>query len=112
MLFCMSGDYTAHALKAMAESPGTDRLAAATKLIEAAGGKLVGFYARSATGPGVMVIYDVSDPEMSAAISGVVVAEDVLHNVSVTRLYTAEQMKSVRQKRMQLAAAYKAPGRT
>ena len=40
------------------ENPTTDRSEAAKKAIEAAGGKLISFYATPAEGPGVLVILD------------------------------------------------------
>ena len=110
MLFCLNADYTAQALNAMRENAKTNRAAAVEKLIEAAGGKLVSLYARASTGPGVMVIFDVPDPQMSAAITGVAVASGAVQNVELTRLYTMEEMGQIREKRVRISAAYKPPG--
>ena len=41
----------------------TNRYEAVKKLIDAAGGKLVSMYSYAAEGPGVLVIFDVPDPE-------------------------------------------------
>ena len=111
MLFCLTGDYTPQALKAMEETPNADRQGAAAAVIEAAGGKLVAMYGRSTHGPGVMVIFDVPDPEMPAAICGVTVASGAIQNAHITRLFTMEEVKSIRGKRVRLSRAYKPPGK-
>ncbi len=110
MLFCFTGEYTAQALNAMANNPKTDREAAVAKMAEAAGGKLVSMYARAADGPGVMVIFDVPDPDMAAAISGVAIASGAIQNAHLSRLYTMAEMRTIRDKRIKLSAAYKPPG--
>jgi hypothetical protein len=51
-------EYSPSALKAMREDPKTDRQAAAAKIAEAAGGKLVAIYGISHNGPGVITIVD------------------------------------------------------
>ena len=110
MLFCFTGEYTPQALKAMGENPNTDRQAAVAQTIEAAGGKLVAMYGRSINGPGVMVIIDVPDPDMAVAISGVAVASGAVHNPQLTRLFTMDEIKAIRQKRLRISGAYKPPG--
>jgi hypothetical protein len=62
--------------------------------LKLAGGKLISFY--SAEGPGVLVIFDVPDPGAAAAISGVVIATEVLQNVKRTRLLTQDEIIHVR----------------
>jgi uncharacterized protein with GYD domain len=64
------------ALNNIMENPTVDRSEAAKKAIEAAGGKLISFYATPAEGPGVLVILDVPDGGAAAAISGVAVADE------------------------------------
>lgn len=110
MLFCFTGEYTAQALTAMASHPGTDREAAVVKMLQAAGGKLVSMYARATHGPGVMIIFDVPDPDTAAAISGVAVASGAIQHPHLSRLYSMAEMKTIRDKRIKLAAAYKPPG--
>ena len=110
MLFSFTGQYTAQALNAMAENPNTDRHTAVAHLIEAAGGKLVAMYGTSVNGPGVLVIFDVPDPDMSVAISGVAVSSGAVHHAHLVRLFTMDEVKSIRQKRGKLSGAYKAPG--
>ena len=56
------------------ENPTTSRYEATKKLVEAAGGKLISMYSTGADGPGVLIIFDVPDPNVAAAISGIGVA--------------------------------------
>lgn len=110
MLFCLTAEYTPQALNAMRENPDTNRQAAVQQLVEAAGGKLVAMYGRVANGPGVMVIFDVSDPEMAPAVCGTAVSAGAVQNVLMTRLFTMEEIASVRTKARQIRSAYKPPG--
>jgi hypothetical protein len=66
---------------------------------------------RNARGPGVLVIVDVPDPSAAPAISGVLVASGAVHNVTLTRLWTQDEIKQVREKATQLRGAYKPPGK-
>jgi uncharacterized protein with GYD domain len=111
MLFCLTADYTPQALNAMRENPATNRRAAVEQLLAAAGGKLVAMYAKAATGPGVMLIFDVPDPDMAPAMTGVAVSAGTITNVDLTRLFTMEEVGNVRKKAAQLHNAYKPPGK-
>ena len=110
MHFCMTAQYTPQALNKIMENPKTNRQEAARKLIEAAGGKLVSMYSTAVDGPGVLLIFDVPDPNAAPAISGTVVASGAIHNVNLTRLYTQDEILQVRQKAVQLRGAYTPPG--
>lgn len=110
MLFSISANYTAQALKAMGENPSTDRPAAFGKLVSAAGGKVVGFYFTTSDGPGVLTIID-ADPVAAAAIVGTVAATDTVRDVRMSRLWTNDEVIAVRKKRVELQSSYKAPGR-
>ena len=110
MLFCLTADYTPQALNAMRENPSTDRKAAVEQLLSAAGGKLVSMYGRATNGPGVMVIFDVTDPAMAPAVTGVAVSAGTVQNVQMTRLFTMEEIAGIRQKARQIRGAYKPPG--
>ena len=110
MHFCMTGQYTPKALNGILENPKTNRYEAAKKLIETAGGTLVSMYSTAAEGPGVLVIFDVPDPTAAPAISGTVVASGAIHNVSLTRLWTQDEITQVRLKAVQLRGAYTPPG--
>ncbi len=110
MLFCLTADYTPQALNAMRENPNTNRQAAVEQLLAAAGGKLVGMYGRATNGPGVMVIFDVTDPAMAPAISGVAVSAGTIHHVELTRLFTMDEVKGLRERAGKIRGAYKPPG--
>lgn len=110
MHFCMTAQYTPQALNKILENPKTNRYEAAKKLIEAAGGKLISMYSTAADGPGVLLIFDVPDPNSAPAISGTVVASGAIHNVTLTKLWTQDEIMLVRQKAVQLRASYTPPG--
>ena len=110
MHFCMTGQYTPKSLNAILENPKTNRYEAAKKLVEGAGGKLVSMYSTAANGPGFIVIFDVPDPNSASAMSGVVIASGAVHNVTLTRLWTPDEITQVRQKAVQLKSAYSPPG--
>jgi len=110
MHFCFTGQYTPRALNSIMENPNTNRVEAARKVIETAGGKLISMYSTAADGPGVLLIFDVPDPSAAPAISGVVVAAGALHNVTLTRLFTQDEITKVRQTASKLKAAYAPPG--
>ena len=93
------------------EDPKTNRYEAAKKLIEAAGGKLISMYSTVADGPGVLIIFDVPNPGTAPAISGLVISTGTLHNVKLNRLLTQDEVLQVRQKAIQLRAAYSPPGK-
>jgi len=110
MLFCISANYTAKALNAMAENPDTDRRAAVEKLVNAAGGKLMSFYFTASEGPGVLTIFD-AEPTAAAALVGAVAAADGVRDLKMTRLWTNEEAVGIRRKRVELQRAYNPPGK-
>ena len=110
MLFSISANYTAQALRAMGENPSTNRAAAFGELVSAAGGKVVGFYFTTSDGPGVLTIID-ADPTAAAAIVGAVTATDSVRDVRMMRLWTNDEVVAVRKKRVEIQSSYKAPGR-
>ena len=111
MHFCFTAQYTSQAVNAMLDDPTTNRAEAIKKLLDAAGGKIVSLYNYPAEGPGVMLIFDVPDPEMAAAVAGVAFAGGAVQNIKLTRLLTQDELKSIQQKGRQLRAAYKPPGK-
>ena len=111
MHFCLTGQYTPQALNGMMENPSTNRSEVAKKVIEAAGGKMICFFSVPADGPGVMVVFDVPEPDSAAAISGIVVATNTLHNVQLKRLLTQDEVVKVRQKAAKLRGVYAPPSK-
>ena len=110
MLFCLTADYTAQALNAMRGNPNSNRQAAVEEVLAAAGGKLIAMYGRATNGPGVMVIFEVTDPAMAPAMTGVAVSAGTIHHVELTRLFTMEEVKGIRERASKLRGAYKPPG--
>ena len=111
MHFCLTAEYTPQALNAIMENPNTDRRAAVEHLLSAAGGKLVCMFSRAATGPGVLLIFDVPDPAMAPAISGIAVSSGAVQNVELTRLFTMDEVVGIRQNARKIRGAYKPPGK-
>ena len=93
MLFCLTVEYTPQALNAMRENPNTNRQEAVTRLLEAAGGRLIDMYGIIGNGPGAMVIFDVPDPAMAPAICGVAVSSGSVQNVQMKRLFTMDEIR-------------------
>ena len=110
MLFCLTANYTPKGLDAMRDNPNTNRREAVEQLVAAAGGKLVAMYGTMADGPGAMGIFD-ADPVAAGAITGTIASSDALKNVKVQRLFTGEEVAAIRQKRAQIYASYKVPGK-
>jgi len=110
MHFCMTAQYTPKALNGILENPTVSRYEAAKKLIEATGGKLISMYSTATDGPGVLVIFDVPDPNAAPAISGTVIAAGAIQNARLTRLWTQDEIMQVRQKAVELRGSYKPPG--
>ena len=111
MHFSLTGQYTSQALKNILDNPTTNRYEAAKKLAEAAGGKLISMYSTATNGPGVLVIFDVPDASAAPAMTSVVVESGALHNVKLTRLWTQDEIKQVRQKANELRGEYNPPGK-
>jgi uncharacterized protein with GYD domain len=110
--YALLSDRTIHtpsSLSYILDNPKTNRQEAAKKAIETAGGKLISFYGTPVEGPGVLVIFDVPDPGAAAAISGVVIAAEVLQNVKLTRLLTQDEIFQVRKHAVKVRSAYKPP---
>src|SRR5262249_14243950 len=106
MHFFLTGQYTPPALNALLENPPNARKEGAKKLSEGAGGRLVSMYSVAADGPGFLVFFAVPDPSAAPAISGLTVTAGTLHNVKLTRLFTHEEIKQVRQNAAKLRSSY------
>ena len=111
MHFCATAQYTQQALNAIMENPTTNRHEVFKKLVETAGGKLISMYSTGADGPGVLIIFDVPDPNVAAAISGIGVASGAVQDVKLTRLLTQDEVTHVRQTAAKLRGSYKPPGK-
>jgi uncharacterized protein with GYD domain len=109
MLYCITANYTPKAMEAMAKNPAISRKEAIEKLVEAAGGKLVAMYGTIHDGPGAMVIIDI-DPGTGATIAAVVASSDSFHNVKAHRLFSMDEVRAIRKKRIRLQASFRPPG--
>jgi uncharacterized protein with GYD domain len=109
MLFSITANYTPAAINALMANPEANRAEAITRLIEAAGGRLVSFYSTAAEGPGVLVIFDAPDMTAASAIGGIALAGGAIHNYRLTRLMTPDEVKAARRKAAQLKSAYAPP---
>jgi uncharacterized protein with GYD domain len=111
MLFCVTAQYTPQAVRDMLDDPKTNRAEAVKQLLEAAGGKLISIYSTVAEGPGVLVIFEVDDPEAAPAMAGVAVAGGAVQNLKFMRLMSPDEVANVRQKGREIRGAYKPPGK-
>ena len=109
MLFCLTANYTPKALEAMGKNPNTNRREAVEKLLTAAGGKLVAMYGTIAEGPGAMAIFDI-DPAVAPSITGIVASSGSVTNVKMQRLFSGDEVRAIRQKRVELQKSYRPPG--
>jgi hypothetical protein len=57
-----------------------------------------------------MVIFDVTDPAMAPAMTGVAVSAGSVQNVELTRLFSMEEVKGLRERASKIRGAYKPPG--
>ena len=60
---------------------------------------------------GVLVIFEVDDPDAALAMTGVAVAGGGIRNLKFTRLMTPDEVNKVRQKGREIRGAYKPPGK-
>jgi uncharacterized protein with GYD domain len=111
MLFCITAQYTPQALNSMLDDTETNRMEAVKQLLEAAGAELISMYSMAAEGPGALVIFDTPDPDMAPSIAGVVVAGGGVQNLKLTRLWSPDEIATVREKGRQIRGSYKVPGK-
>jgi uncharacterized protein with GYD domain len=96
--------------KPWGKNPKTNRREAVEKLVTAGGGKLVAMYGTIAEGPGAMVIFE-ADPAVAPAIAGVAASSDGVTNVKYQRLFSGDEVRAIRQKRVELQKSYRPPGK-
>jgi uncharacterized protein with GYD domain len=107
-LFMLLGKYSADAMKNILET-GSDREAAARKAIEAAGGKLVGFYGMFGQEHNVAIIVDVAgNAEYIGAIAPAIMS-GAFHSFKSIPLYTSADVTKASQIAKTVAQAYSPP---
>ena len=98
------------ARNAMRENPSSSRREAVDQVLEAASGRVIEMFGTSAGGLGALVIFDVPDSSMAPAIAGVAVSAGAVQNVKLTRLFTMDDIKNIRQNAAKIRGAYKSFG--
>ncbi len=108
-LYMLMGSYSPDAMKAIFDT-GSDREAATGQAVEAAGGKLLGFYGMFGQEHNVAIIVDMPGPaEYIAAVAPAVLSGTISSWKSIP-LYTAADVVKASAVMAQVKAAYKAPG--
>ena len=107
-LFMLMGRYSADAIKSIMES-GSDREAAARQAIEAAGGKLLGFYGMLGQEHNVAIIAEVpGTAEYIGAIAPAIMS-GTLESWKSIPLFTAAEMVAASSIAKQVSGSYSAP---
>lgn len=110
-LYMLMGRYTPEALKAIIET-GSDREAAARKVIEAAGGKLHGFYGMFGQDYHIaLIVESPGNAEYIGAIAPAVMS-GVFAAFKTIPLYTAGDVVKASKVAKKVAASYSAPGKS
>ena len=95
------------ARNAMTENPSSSRREAVDQVLEAASGRVIEMSGTSASGLGALVILDVPDSSIAPAIAGVAVSAGAVQNVKLTRLFTMDDIKNIRQNAAKVRGAYR-----
>ena len=107
-LFMLMGKYSPEAMKAILET-GSDREAVARKALEAAGGKLLGFYGMFGQDYNVAIIADVpGNAEYIGAIAPAIMSGTFASFKSIP-LYTAGDVVKASKIAKKVAATYSPP---
>ena len=108
-LYMLMAKYTTAALKGIMET-GSDREAAARQAVEAAGGKLIGFYGMFGQEYGMAIIVDVPGHAEYIAAVGPAIASGVFEAYKTIPLYTAADVTKALPIARKVAAVYRPPG--
>jgi uncharacterized protein with GYD domain len=108
-MYMLMAKYSAAALKSIMES-GSDREAAARKAVEAAGGKLHGFYGMFGQEYGLALIIEA--PGHAEYIGGIApaVASGTFESFKTIPLYTSADVQKALPIAKKVGAVYKPPG--
>ena len=110
-LFMLMGKYSPDAMKAIIET-GSDREAAAKKAVEAAGGKLLGFYGMFGQDYNVALIADMpGNAEYIGAVAPAIMSGTFVAFKSIP-LYTAGDVVKASKVAKKVSAAYAPPGKS
>jgi uncharacterized protein with GYD domain len=106
--FITRGRLSAEAVKGLINKP-EDRHEAVSKLIEAAGGKLLNYYVTTGD-TDFLLISEADDGESAVAAVMAAAAADTVTDVTTSRAWTSAEFKSVAEKAGAVMATYRAPG--
>lgn len=107
--FIVQGRYTAEAIKGFVTKP-EDREKVVAKVIEAAGGKLRGFYVTSGEND-FLVIAEAPDMESVAAVGLAAAAGGGVAHAATRQAWTGKEFKKVCEKASAASGAYRLPGK-
>ena len=109
MHFCFTGQYTPQSLNAILDNPTMNRYEVAKKLIEAAGGKLHGFYGMFGQEYGLAMI--VEAPSHAEYIGAIIpaVAAGTFESYKTVPLYTAADVTKAIAVSKKVAEVYRPP---
>lgn len=102
------GKFTGSHIKGLLDAP-EDREPAVRKLVEAAGGKLIGFYFTTGDHD-FMLIAEAPDAESIVAGTMVAAAPGTVTGMTTIRAWTAAEFLPVAEKAAKAATAYRVPG--
>ena len=108
-LFMLQGKYSPEAVKAIFDS-GTDREAAARKVIEAAGGKLLGFYGMFGQDYNVLVIAEMPGNAEYIATIGTVLRTGTFQDWKTVPLFTSAELMQATEVSARIRSDYSPPG--
>ena len=109
MHFCLTGDYTPLAISAFRKLPETNRREAAQQACEAVEARLEAWFARTANGPGAMVIFETHNPAVPPAMASAAASSGILQNVRLERLLAQEELFDIRETAQKIVGVYKIP---
>ena len=108
-LFIVTGCYTQQAAKGMLENP-SDREAAASAIVKAAGGKQKAFYITTGD-TDWMVIAEFGDGIDVLPLGLATAASGAVSNVKTVRAYSGKEFRDAQAKAAKIASAYKSPAK-
>jgi uncharacterized protein with GYD domain len=105
--YIITGSYTAAAMKGMIAKP-SDRAAATSALVSAAGGKTEGFYLTTGDTDFLMVVQSDNLPNMLAALM-VAGASGAVTGLKTVQAFTSDEFTAAQKAAGAIAARYQAP---
>lgn len=104
--YIVTGNYTLDAIRGMVANP-SDRAAAVSGLIDAAGGKMISYYATT----GAQDFHIVAEAEDVETVIACVIAAGAsggASNIQTMRAFTSDELMSMQKRAGELASSFKA----